>query len=274
MFWEQLSPPAFLQGERETWTKLSAIKANCGIELTIDACLVSLTAKPGNGKAPEAGQRSSFYRTSAGGTPSSRSLLRARSPSWINLTAYGGSPHPTKRLAKVVTSMGSGLRNVRAGDLEIFVGVVLAARWKACCCHRLPPPGGAPRTATPGGPRTRLGAFEAMRDLSLRWHDAGMPNVSSDDQLEKQDSGSLDSPRASSASSRPVLADLKGESSRPAASKDPNDTHLGRIKLLILLHPRGPGLASWWESGLLPVFRKPEAVLSCRQQITRGTEAH
>lgn len=64
-----------------TWAKLSAIRANCGIELTIDACLARLTAR-----AREQ-QRQQVARPTR--QPAPRSIMRARSPSWINLTAYG-----------------------------------------------------------------------------------------------------------------------------------------------------------------------------------------
>ena len=80
---------AVRQGERETWAKLSAIKANCGIELTIDACLSSL-AKGANERRllePRAMQKSPSFLRNA-----SPQGIRARSPSWINLTAYGEPP--------------------------------------------------------------------------------------------------------------------------------------------------------------------------------------
>ena len=65
---------------------MSAIKANCGIELTIDACLSSL-AKGANERRlldPRVMQKSPSFLRNA-----SPQGIRARSPSWINLTAYG-----------------------------------------------------------------------------------------------------------------------------------------------------------------------------------------
>ena len=51
------------------------------------------------------------------------------------------------------------------------------------------------------------------RGQTVAWPPAGMPNVPSDDQLERGDSANLDSPRVFPVPSipRPTLADLKGE---------------------------------------------------------------
>ena len=76
-----LSP---LQGERGTWEKLAAIRANCGIELTIDACLAKLTNEVKNQRVLQSRTSRSSLRPGQG-----QAFLRARTPSWINLQAYG-----------------------------------------------------------------------------------------------------------------------------------------------------------------------------------------
>ena len=66
-----------------TWTKLSAIRANCGIELSIDACLATLSDKARQQKLSGDSRRSSLLQASRS------SMMRARTPSWLNLSAYG-----------------------------------------------------------------------------------------------------------------------------------------------------------------------------------------
>jgi len=85
----------FVQGERGTWAKMSAIQANCGIELTIDACLAHLTnALKKKRVTADAGSPRHSLRVAIG-SPSpqvqAQQMLRARTPSWTNMQAYGES---------------------------------------------------------------------------------------------------------------------------------------------------------------------------------------
>lgn len=81
-----LSLCSLSQGERVTWEKLAAIRANCGIELTIDSCLAQLT----NDAKQQRVLQSKVARNSLRNPQSAQSqFLRARTPSWINLQAYG-----------------------------------------------------------------------------------------------------------------------------------------------------------------------------------------
>jgi hypothetical protein len=70
---------------------MSAIQANCGIELTIDACLAQLTTWLKRKRVTEARSPRNSIRTSPA---PQQQLLRARTPSWINLQAYGEPPPP------------------------------------------------------------------------------------------------------------------------------------------------------------------------------------
>lgn len=79
---------ACLQGERVTWEKLSAIQANCGIEMKLDACMVRMGEKIMDVKHP---QRNGAARRNGLRT---RSLQRmSRIPSWLNLNALGMPAH-------------------------------------------------------------------------------------------------------------------------------------------------------------------------------------
>lgn len=46
-----------MQGEQQTWLKLSAIKANCGIEVCLDQCLRQLEAEDKAARKAEAQRR-------------------------------------------------------------------------------------------------------------------------------------------------------------------------------------------------------------------------
>lgn len=46
-----------MQGEQSTWAKLSAIQANCGIEVCLDRCLKKLEQEGREAKLREARQR-------------------------------------------------------------------------------------------------------------------------------------------------------------------------------------------------------------------------
>ena len=90
-----LTSASLAQGERGTWAKMSAIQANCGIELTIDACLAQLTNSLKKKRATaEARSPRHSLRTAPAPSPGMpvQQMLRARTPSWINLQAYGEAP--------------------------------------------------------------------------------------------------------------------------------------------------------------------------------------
>jgi hypothetical protein len=78
---------ACAQGERVTWAKLPAIQANCGIEMTLDKCMLELSEVMAM-KKQVAGlyrmARPHGQRAAPGKLPS-----RQRIPSWINLSAMG-----------------------------------------------------------------------------------------------------------------------------------------------------------------------------------------
>ena len=91
------------QGERVTWAKLPAIQANCGIEMTLDACMLELSevmamkkqvaglyrvARGSHGHhGHHHGQPPVLARMSPGAGP--KMSARQRIPSWINLSAMG-----------------------------------------------------------------------------------------------------------------------------------------------------------------------------------------
>ena len=94
-----------MQGERVTWAKLPAIQANCGIEMTLDACMLELSevmamkkqvaglyrvARGSHGHhGHHHGQPPVLARMSPGAGP--KMSARQRIPSWINLSAMGAS---------------------------------------------------------------------------------------------------------------------------------------------------------------------------------------
>lgn len=77
------------QGEQVTWTKLSAIQANCGIEATLDACMLRLSEVVAAQK-----QVQGLYRVAKSGRNGANGVsngMRQRIPSWINLASMGGA---------------------------------------------------------------------------------------------------------------------------------------------------------------------------------------
>lgn len=72
------------QGEQATWAKLSAIQANCGIETTLDACMVAASKMAAERRAANARARGSRGRLNA---PAKRAPPRC--PSWVNMSAIG-----------------------------------------------------------------------------------------------------------------------------------------------------------------------------------------
>ncbi|BDA48233.1 Triacylglycerol lipase SDP1 [Coccomyxa sp. Obi] len=74
------------QGEQVTWAKLSAIQANCGIEMTLDACMLRLSEVIAAQK-----QVQGLYRVAKNGRANG---MRQRIPSWINLSSMG-LPRPS-----------------------------------------------------------------------------------------------------------------------------------------------------------------------------------
>ena len=92
-----------MQGERVTWAKLPAIQANCGIEMTLDACMLELSevmamkkqvaglyrVARGHAHTHSHGQPPALARMSPGA--GSKMSARHRIPSWINLSAMGSA---------------------------------------------------------------------------------------------------------------------------------------------------------------------------------------
>ena len=72
------------QGEQSTWAKLSAIQANCGIETTLDACMLAASKMAAERRAANARARGSRGRLNA---PAKRAPPRC--PSWVNMSAIG-----------------------------------------------------------------------------------------------------------------------------------------------------------------------------------------
>jgi TAG lipase / steryl ester hydrolase / phospholipase A2 / LPA acyltransferase len=76
---------SFLQGELATFQKLSAIQANCAIEMALDACMGKLTeqiSRDRRTRQPMLRSMSSARHT----------LARSRIPSWLHLPALGEPP--------------------------------------------------------------------------------------------------------------------------------------------------------------------------------------
>ena len=71
-----------------TWAKLPAIRANCGIEMTLDECMLELSEMMAMKK-----QVTGLYRMarskSQRSSPAVTRKLRERIPSWINLSTMG-----------------------------------------------------------------------------------------------------------------------------------------------------------------------------------------
>ena len=87
-----------MQGERVTWSKVSAIQANCGIEMHLDQCMVQLGQQINQHKAQQQQQQQQQQQleTRAASKPVPVRDMRpramhklARTPSWINMTAMG-----------------------------------------------------------------------------------------------------------------------------------------------------------------------------------------
>ena len=80
-----------------TWNKLSAIQANCGIEMQLDQCMVQLGQQINQRKAQQQHQQQQQQleaRASSKPMPVRDMRPRdmhklARTPSWINMTAMG-----------------------------------------------------------------------------------------------------------------------------------------------------------------------------------------
>ena len=78
-----------------TWNKLSAIQANCGIEMQLDQCMVQLGQQINQHKAQQQ-QKQQQLEARASSKPVPVRDMRpramhklARTPSWINMTAMG-----------------------------------------------------------------------------------------------------------------------------------------------------------------------------------------
>ena len=94
-----------VQGEQVTWQKLSAIQANCGIEMKLDQCMVRIGEKIMEVKAAE---RNGVSKRNG---LRSRSLQRmSRIPSWINMSAMGAPGSPNHDRAHSCPSLAPTLR--------------------------------------------------------------------------------------------------------------------------------------------------------------------
>ena len=241
----------WLQGERGTWEKLAAIRANCGIELTIDACLAKLTNEVKNQRVLQTRTSRSSLRPGQG-----QPFLRARTPSWINLQAYGTSSIRLKPSAfasssgfisiRVLTTMRNS-RNVsgnaeaweRLGDTRLLLTLHGHGRMtstNSMAAFTLI----TEERCLPSDSIERLSSFGYTAGLKY-FGLAGMPNVPSDEQmLERQDSAKeLGSPRGALLSSnpRPILADLKGGF--------PLESHKAQRRVFLLPEDRII-IYTWW----------------------------
>lgn len=79
-----------LQGERVTWEKLSAIQANCGVEMKLDQCMVRIGEKIMRKSAAERNGSSGGLRRNS--LRQRSSMQMSRMPSWLNLSALGRAP--------------------------------------------------------------------------------------------------------------------------------------------------------------------------------------
>ena len=81
-----------VQGERVTWTKLSAIQANCGIEMQLDQCMVQLGQQINERRAQQQAEQQAAAAFPSKPVRDLRPCTMhklARTPSWINMTAMG-----------------------------------------------------------------------------------------------------------------------------------------------------------------------------------------
>lgn len=102
------------QGEKVTWTKLSAIQAACSIELAFDRCLAFA-------KAAELAERESAAATSGMSSRSGRlGGMRSRIPSWSFLTSTASLQTPESLVAAGVSgpaeAEAQALPSLRAAD--------------------------------------------------------------------------------------------------------------------------------------------------------------
>ncbi len=82
-----------------TWAKLPAIQANCGIEMTLDKCMLELSEVMAMKK-----QVAGLYRMARphGHRAAPGKLPRQRIPSWINLSAMGEGCFPPGAVSNLV----------------------------------------------------------------------------------------------------------------------------------------------------------------------------
>lgn len=88
------------QGEKVTWTKLSAIQAACGIELAFDRCLAVVKAADMAEREGGAGGVASAMASARSGRLGG---MRSRIPSWSFLTCAPFLKHMTFYMCSVPT---------------------------------------------------------------------------------------------------------------------------------------------------------------------------
>ncbi|KAI3514404.1 hypothetical protein L1887_12781 [Cichorium endivia] len=97
------------QGRRCTWEKLSAIKANCGIELVLDECVALLNHMR---RLKRSAERAASATSSHGLQNTTRFNASKRIPSW-NCMARENSTGSLEDLADIVSPLHHGGRNWR-----------------------------------------------------------------------------------------------------------------------------------------------------------------
>ncbi|XP_022742532.1 triacylglycerol lipase SDP1-like isoform X2 [Durio zibethinus] len=96
------------QGRRCTWEKLSAIKANCGIELALDECVVNLNHLRRLKRSADRAAAASASASSHGLASTARFNASRRIPSW-NCFARENSTGSLEDLTDVTSSLHQGL---------------------------------------------------------------------------------------------------------------------------------------------------------------------
>lgn len=126
------------QGERATWKKLSAIQANCGIEIALDECIAILKA---NRPPSVERRRATPAPTTGSGAASPMTTpppgLGRKTPSWLFLP-YMGMPHNNSTDSVLGIAEESGMISSDAAPIPEATGEDTTADLPAMldCCDR------------------------------------------------------------------------------------------------------------------------------------------
>lgn len=113
---------ALAEGQRATWAKLSAIAANCDVEVTLDQCLRHVTAAARRARVRMQRRASALALVTQGGGVSGSGMRRGI-PSWLHLQSLG-IPHADSHDA---LSSADGDDHHHQGERQPSAGVPGAA---------------------------------------------------------------------------------------------------------------------------------------------------